>query len=344
MYQKRKEMVMLYEILSLVFLAAAIAIGCIFKKNTGIVSIALALVLARIAGVSDSWVVKSFNSSLFIMLLGVMYLFCIAQNNRTLELIARRAIVLCRGRVNLIPVVLFVFSAVISAIGPGLISTTALVAALAIALAIETGVEPIKFVLFASLGAFAGGLSPITPSGIVAISVAKENDITGIEFPIALLMFIAMLICAVILYFFVCKWHTHKEIVESSPAKDDAKFELKNIVTILGILSFARNLIYHTTMLHINIITAILGRNRWRQIESYICNELFMTERNLVTIVYLKVILQCLVVVQHTILAIAAHRNIVVDTKSHRVELSRQHNNTITLDTPFAIFTLYRSH
>ena len=42
---------MLYPILSLVFLASAIAIGCILKKNTGVISIALSLILARIAGI-----------------------------------------------------------------------------------------------------------------------------------------------------------------------------------------------------------------------------------------------------------------------------------------------------
>ena len=154
---------MFHAILSLVFFAAAIAIGCLLKKNTGIVSIALALILALITGISDKWLLNSFDSSLFLMLLGVMYLFCIAENNRTLELLARKALRLCRGKVKLVPIVLFVLGALISAIGPGLISTTALMAVLAMALAIEAGVYPIRFLLFGGLGAFAGRLSPITP-------------------------------------------------------------------------------------------------------------------------------------------------------------------------------------
>ena len=68
---------MFYAILSLVFLAAAIAIGTLLKKNTGVISIALALILARIAGVTDKTVIGYFNNSLFIMLLGIMFLFCI---------------------------------------------------------------------------------------------------------------------------------------------------------------------------------------------------------------------------------------------------------------------------
>lgn len=232
---------MLYPILSLVFLASAIAIGCILKKNTGVISIALSLILARIAGISDKTVIGYFNNSLFIMLLGIMFLFCIAQNNRTLEILARKAILLCRGKVKIIPIVLFVLGAVISAIGPGLISTTALMAVLAMALAVELSVEPISFLLFGALGAFAGGLSPITPSGIVAIENAEESGITGIAFPIAIWMCIIMIFCALILYFFVFRWHKYKESEENSAktAIANESFKIQHIVTLLGIVLVA---------------------------------------------------------------------------------------------------------
>ena len=236
------EYVLHEQIISFVFLAAAIAIGCLLNKNMGAVSIGLALVLARLFGVSDSVVIKSFNSSLFIMLLGVMFLFSIAQNNRTLELLARRAVVLCRGRVQLIPIVLFVFSAIVSALGPGLISTTALIAPLAIALAVETDVDPIRFVLFGALGAFAGGLSPITPSGIVAITVAAGKGIEGIELAIGLGMFFVMLLCAVGLYFFVFKWHTYKKSQTDKTVdtnNTDDRFKKEHIFTIIGIVLVA---------------------------------------------------------------------------------------------------------
>ena len=241
---------MLYPILSLVFLAAAIAIGCVLKKNTGIISIALSLILARIAGISDKTVIGYFNNSLFIMLLGIMFLFCIAQNNRTLELLARKAILLCRGKVKLIPIVLFVLGAIISAIGPGLISTTALMSVLAMALAVEVGVEPISLLLFGALGSFAGGLSPITPSGIVAIEIAEKNEIFGIAFPIAIMMFVIMLFVAIGLYFFVFKWHKYKESEEKrETAIASDKFKIEHIVTLLGIVVVA----VLSTIFNINI-------------------------------------------------------------------------------------------
>ncbi len=230
---------MLYPILSLVFLAVAIAIGCVMKKNTGVVSIALALVLARIVGVSDKELISYFDSKLFIMLLGIMFLFCIAQNNRTLELLARKAIKLCRGKVKLIPIVLFLLGAVISGVGPGIISTTALMAVLGMALAAELCIEPIGLLLFGSLGAFAGGLSPITPSGIVAVEVAEKSGITGVALPITLWMAVIMIFCATVLYFFVFKWHKYEQSESANASLDDDKFELQHYATLLGIIVVA---------------------------------------------------------------------------------------------------------
>ena len=234
--------------LSLVFLVAAIAIGCVFKKNTGIVSIALALILARIAGVPDKRVIGYFNNSLFIMLLGIMLLFCIAQNNRTLELLARRAIMLCRGRVRLIPIVLFILGALISAIGPGIISTTALMSVLAMALAVELNIEPTGLLLFGSMGAFSGGLSPITPSGIVAVEVSEQSGISGVALPITLMMFIIMVFCAVVLYFFVFKCHKYTDNGTVASIESD-KFELKHVITLVGIVVVAAL----STIFNINI-------------------------------------------------------------------------------------------
>lgn len=112
-----------------------------------------------------------------------------------------------------------------------------------IALAIETKIDPIRFVLFGALGAFAGGLSPITPSGIVAINVAAEHGITGVELAIALNMFIIMLLCAAVLYFFVFKWHKYKKPVEEKSEENEENasepFKKEHVFTVIGIVLVA---------------------------------------------------------------------------------------------------------
>ena len=226
--------------LSLVCLCVSISAAFFMKLNTGLISLAMALLLGRFAGITDKWLIASFNNSLFIMLLGVMYLFCIAQNNKTLELLAKKTINLCGEKINLIPWILFIMAAVFSAIGPGPISVGALLAVLIMALAQETKIEPIRLIPFGSLGAFAGGLTPITPSGIVAISVSEKNGITGVAFALPIKMLLMMLLYSLVLYFFVFKWHKVKPVKAEGVVKAEIpKFSSKQWATLSGIVIVA---------------------------------------------------------------------------------------------------------
>lgn len=239
------------DLIALLVLVAAIVLAFVFKVNTGLVAVTAALILGRCAGLTDKWLLNAFDSSLFLMLLGVMYLFCIAQENRTLELLAKKILAMCKGKVKLFPVILFLLSAVLSAVGPGLISVTALMAALIVALAKEANVSPIKLLPFGTLGSFAGGLSPITPSGIVAINTATASGIEGLDMPLFWIMALTNVLYAAILYFFVFKWHAHKT---PAPAADAQKeeippFSIKQIATLAGIVITA----LLTAILKINV-------------------------------------------------------------------------------------------
>ena len=193
--------------ISLIVLIAVIAAAFIFKVNTGLAAIMASLILVYAAGIKEKFIISSFDSKMFLMLFGVMYLFCIAQENKTLDVLAKKVIALCKGKVKLFPVIVFLLAAVLSAIGPGLISVTALMAAIIVALAKQTGCSPISLLPFGTLGSFAGGLSPITPSGIVAMGKAEEAGILGLAGPLNLKMALVNILFAAVLYFFVFKWH-----------------------------------------------------------------------------------------------------------------------------------------
>lgn len=226
------------DLISLLVLCATLAIAFIFKLNSGLVAIAASLILALATGTPEKSLIGSFNNSLFLMLLGVMYLFSIAQENKTLELLAKKTFALCKGSKKILPVVIFLISAIISAVGPGLISVTALVSVLIVALAKEMVTPPIRLIPFGMMGAFAGGLSTITPSGIVALSISAENGITGVEVSMPWMMALTCVIYAAILYFFVFKWHKEKRVAPNLNAGGSAPippFTAKQIITLAGI-------------------------------------------------------------------------------------------------------------
>ena len=206
------------DVIALLVFCATIILAFMCKANTGLVAIVAALILSRFVGITDKWLLKSFDSSLFLMLLGVMLLFCIAQENKTLDVLAKKLLSLCRGNAKLFPPLLFIISAFLSAIGPGLISATALIASITVALANQSKIAPIRLLPFGVLGSFAGGLSPIAPSGIVAISKATESGVMGIEWPLMLNMALANFLYAAVLYFFVFKCHKFQKVAASNEA------------------------------------------------------------------------------------------------------------------------------
>ncbi len=228
------------DLISLLVLVAAIVIAFVCKVNTGLVAIVAALILGRCTGVADKTLLGYFDSNLFLMLLGVMYLFGIAQENKTLDLLARKVLSLCRGNVKLFPVIMFLVAAVLSGIGPGLISVTALVAAISVALAKQSDIDPLRLLPFGTLGSFAGGLTPITSSGIVAIRNAEAIGITGLQIPLMVKMAITCTAFSAILYF-LFNWHKEKtrQMKVGTQAETIPAFTFKQWLTLGGIVIVA---------------------------------------------------------------------------------------------------------
>ena len=227
--------------ISLIVLVAVIAAAFIFKVNTGLAAIMASLILVYATGMKEKFIISAFDSKMFLMLFGVMFLFCLAQENKTLDVLARKVIALCKGKVKLFPVIVFVLAAVLSAVGPGLISVTALMAAIIVALAKRTGCSAISLLPFGTLGSFAGGLSPITPSGIVAMGKAEENGIMGLAGPLNLKMALVNILFAAVLYFFVFKWHKFVPDPQAQLKQNEKVpgFTGKQWATLLGVVAVA---------------------------------------------------------------------------------------------------------
>ncbi len=221
-------------ILSLVFLFLAIFLGFWRKTNMGLVAFGLALVLGKIAGVAAKTIQAGFPTKLFVTLLGVMLLFSIAQENKTMEQMARRIISLAGKRTALIPVIVYVFSAVLAAVGPGTVPVMGLMAVFTCSLAAEMRISPVLLSATSVLGAAAGGLTPIAPTGILGLSLAEEQGITGIALPYALNMVMAMTVYFVVIYI-VLKGYQMKSQAEVSEMKI-THLDRSQAITLAGIV------------------------------------------------------------------------------------------------------------
>src|SRR5699024_10762099 len=106
------------EVVALLVLALVFLVATVRGVNMG----ALALVAAFVVGlavydVSTDDVLGGFPGDLFVILVGVTYLFALAKNNGTVDWIVHAAVRVVRGRVALVPWALFVVCAIITAIG-----------------------------------------------------------------------------------------------------------------------------------------------------------------------------------------------------------------------------------
>jgi di/tricarboxylate transporter len=154
---------------TLLALIAAIVLSIVSRMNVGLVAIALAFLISLFApGVEAEAVVRGFPASLFLTLTGVTLLFAGAEANGTLGALARRAVRRVGHDPLLLPVLFFLIAGVVASIGPGSVSTVALMAPLATAMGAQAGTPPFLTALMLANGANAGNLSPLSAVGIIA--------------------------------------------------------------------------------------------------------------------------------------------------------------------------------
>ncbi|MBB6215662.1 Na+/H+ antiporter NhaD/arsenite permease-like protein [Anaerosolibacter carboniphilus] len=205
-------------LISLLVLVVAIFVGFKRNVNTGLVSIAFAFLLgffvmtniskdpavAKMVAMSSAEakgtaLIAGWNTSLFFILVGMTFLFAIAKVNGTLELLARKAAYMAGGNRKLIPILFFIFSTILAAIGPGNIAVCALVLPIAMAVAREEKINSLLMAGMVIAGSNAGGLSPIAPTGIIGVQLAEKIGFqTGQH--VFMNMIIAQVIIAAVMY------------------------------------------------------------------------------------------------------------------------------------------------
>jgi len=227
-------------LISLIALLIAIVISCVTDLNIGTLAMGLALVVGYYLGdVKIPDIIRGYPTTLFILLAGTTYLFSIAQTNGTLEKVSKYAIKAARGRVALLPVVLFFLAFGLSAMGPGQITTSALLAPPAMLLADEVAMSPLLMALVVGNGAQAGAMSPIAPPGIISVNLLAKIGVTNVSGTLWLNMLIVHFAVSILAYFLfggVALWRSQDSGQrESLRSLQVAPFTVQQWYTIAGV-------------------------------------------------------------------------------------------------------------
>ncbi|WP_327635874.1 SLC13 family permease [Kribbella sp. NBC_00482] len=189
------------EWVAILALVALFVVGTVLPINMG----ALAYVAAWLVGVyslhlSEKEILAGVSGDLVLTLIGVTYLFAIAKNNGTVDLIVASAVRAVGGRVALIPWVMFAVTAALTAIGAASPAACAIIGPIALGFAARYKINPLMMGMFVVHGAQGGGFSPISIYGTITNSVMEDAKLPSSELTVFLSSLVVNLVMATILF------------------------------------------------------------------------------------------------------------------------------------------------
>ncbi|EHR61595.1 SLC13 family permease [Saccharomonospora cyanea] len=192
------------QVVAIIVLAVVFLVATTRSVNMGALAFAAAFgVGTLVADMDADAIFAGFPGDLFVVLVGVTYLFAIAKANGTTDWLVQASIRLVGGRLALVPWVMFVITAALTAIGAVSPAAVAIVAPLALGFAAEYRISPLLMGAMVVHGAQAGGFSPISVYGSIVNGIVAREGLPGNELVLFLASLVANLAIAAIV-FVVC--------------------------------------------------------------------------------------------------------------------------------------------
>ncbi len=188
------------ELVSIFVLVAIFVVATLLPINMGVLGIVAAFAVGTALGVSEDDIFLGFPGDLFVILVGVTYLFAIATNNGTVNWLVHAAVRAVGGRTAAIPWVMFLVTAVLTACGAVVPGAVAIIAPIGIGFAVQYGINPVLMGLMIINGATAGGFSPISIFGSIVNGVVERNDLAENATLLFLSSFVFNLLLSVVVF------------------------------------------------------------------------------------------------------------------------------------------------
>lgn len=189
------------ELASLLILIAIFLIGTTMGINMGVLGFVAAFAVGTALAVPEDDIFAAFPGDLFVILVGVTFLFAIASNNGTVDWLIHAMVRAVKGRVVALPWVFFLATAILTASGAVVPGAVAIVAPIGIGFAVRFGISPVLMGLMIVNGATAGGFSPISVFGGIVNEAVSDVNLPQNELLLFVASFVANSILSVIVFF-----------------------------------------------------------------------------------------------------------------------------------------------
>ncbi|MCZ4513919.1 SLC13 family permease [Streptomyces sp. ActVer] len=189
------------ELISILVLVVVFVIATTRSINMGALAFAAAYGVGELVADFDAdKIFAGFPGDLFVVLVGVTYLFAIARANGTTDWLVHASIRLVRGRVVLIPWVMFVLTGALTAIGAVSPAAVAIVAPIALSFASRYHISPLLMGAMVVHGAQGGGFSPISIYGTIVNGIVEREKLPGNEIALFLASLVVNLVIAAVVF------------------------------------------------------------------------------------------------------------------------------------------------
>jgi di/tricarboxylate transporter len=189
------------EIVTILALVVIFAIATFLPINMGALAFTAAFIVGTLSvGLTTDDILTGFPAELVLTLIGVTYLFAIAQNNGTVDLLVRGAVRLVGGHVAAIPWIMFFVTALLTAIGALSPAAVAIIAPIALTFAARHGINPLLMGMMVIHGAQGGGFSPISVYGVTVNTIVDDEGLPSSPVAIFLGSLVFNLAIALVLF------------------------------------------------------------------------------------------------------------------------------------------------
>ena len=210
--------------------------------NMGALGLAAAFIVGSVfVDMTAVQIVAGFPGDLFITLVGITYLFAIAENNGTVDLLVHYGVKATGVRVAVIPWVMFFVGALLTSIGAVSPGAVAILAPVAMRFAYQHRINPMLMGLMVVHGCQGGGFSPISIYGGITNQVMERAGLETNETALFLASLAFNLAIAVVITFiFRSKPDAVSSEASNDPVSADAgKLTPQRSLTLFALLALA---------------------------------------------------------------------------------------------------------
>lgn len=190
------------ELASILVLVALFVIATFVSVHMGALALMATFLFGTLAlGEDADTLLSGFPADLFLILVGVTYLFALAKDNGTVDWLVHVLVKAVGGRIALIPWVFFIVTALLSGFGSVVPAAIAIIAPIGMGFARRYDIRPLLMGLMIINGATAGGFSPLSIFGTITNQVVERNDLPGSPVLLFLASFVFNFLLGLICFF-----------------------------------------------------------------------------------------------------------------------------------------------